>query len=133
MTEKYSELDKDRVQDSQPGNVLTTNTGVRIQHTDDSLKAGERGPTLLEDFHLREKLLILIMKEFLNESFMLVVLVCEYQKCLNINKIRDLKLLFLLHSSFQMEEKNGGKTKIISLLYPQLKKTQKIQFYYQFI
>src|SRR5574344_1904348 len=34
---------------------LTTNQGVRVSHTDDSLKAGERGPTLLEDFHFREK------------------------------------------------------------------------------
>ena len=35
---------------------MTSDTGVRIQHTDDSLKAGVRGPTLLEDFHLREKI-----------------------------------------------------------------------------
>ncbi len=35
---------------------LTTNQGVRVSHTDDSLKAGERGPTLMEDFHFREKL-----------------------------------------------------------------------------
>jgi catalase len=35
---------------------LTTNHGVRVNHTDDSLKAGERGPTLMEDFHFREKL-----------------------------------------------------------------------------
>jgi hypothetical protein len=38
------------------GEYLTTSTGVRIQHTDDSLKAGPRGPTLMEDFHLREKM-----------------------------------------------------------------------------
>jgi catalase len=38
------------------GEYLTTNQGVRIPHTDDSLKAGERGPTLMEDFHLREKI-----------------------------------------------------------------------------
>jgi catalase len=36
---------------------LTTNQGVLISHTDDSLKAGPRGPTLLEDFHLREKMM----------------------------------------------------------------------------
>ncbi|GAB3498001.1 catalase [Nocardiopsis coralliicola] len=35
---------------------LTTDTGVPVDHTDDSLQAGERGPTLLEDFHFREKL-----------------------------------------------------------------------------
>jgi catalase len=35
---------------------MTTDHGVLVEHTDDSLKAGPRGPTLLEDFHLREKL-----------------------------------------------------------------------------
>jgi len=38
------------------GEKLTTNQGVRVSHTDDSLKAGERGPTLMEDFHFREKM-----------------------------------------------------------------------------
>jgi catalase len=38
------------------GEYLTTSTGLRINHTDDSLKAGPRGPTLMEDFHFREKL-----------------------------------------------------------------------------
>lgn len=36
---------------------LTTAHGVRVHHTDDSLKAGERGPTLMEDFHFREKMM----------------------------------------------------------------------------
>src|SRR5438105_1153787 len=36
--------------------LLSTNQGVLIPHTDDSLKAGERGPTLMEDFHFREKI-----------------------------------------------------------------------------
>ncbi|KJS21485.1 MAG: hydroperoxidase [Clostridiaceae bacterium BRH_c20a] len=35
---------------------LTTNHGLQISNTDDSLKAGSRGPTLMEDFHFREKL-----------------------------------------------------------------------------
>ncbi len=39
------------------GTVLTTDQGIPIPHTDDSLKAGTRGPTLLEDFHLREKIM----------------------------------------------------------------------------
>jgi catalase len=38
------------------GEYLTTNQGVRINHTDDSLTAGARGPTLMEDFHFREKM-----------------------------------------------------------------------------
>ncbi|MGE2814437.1 catalase [Mycobacterium heidelbergense] len=35
---------------------LTTQQGVRVDDTDDSLTVGERGPTLLEDFHAREKI-----------------------------------------------------------------------------
>lgn len=38
------------------GQVMTTNQGVRIAEDDNSLKAGERGPTLMEDFHFREKM-----------------------------------------------------------------------------
>jgi catalase len=34
---------------------LTTNHGARVSDNQNSLKAGERGPTLLEDFVLREK------------------------------------------------------------------------------
>jgi len=41
---------------SQAGGFLTTSTGTRIDDTDHSLKAGRRGPTLLEDQHLREKI-----------------------------------------------------------------------------
>src|SRR5690606_32339218 len=40
---------------SQQGAFLTTSTGTRLRDTDHSLKAGARGPTLLEDHHLREK------------------------------------------------------------------------------
>ena len=36
--------------------VLTTNHGVPISNNQNSLKAGARGPTLLEDFILREKI-----------------------------------------------------------------------------
>ncbi len=35
---------------------LTTNHGVRISDNQNSIRAGERGPTLLEDFVLREKI-----------------------------------------------------------------------------
>lgn len=38
------------------GQYMTTDQGLRINHTDDSLKAGQRGPTLMEDFHFREKM-----------------------------------------------------------------------------
>ena len=36
------------------GEQLTTNFGVPISDNQNSLKAGARGPTLLEDFVLRE-------------------------------------------------------------------------------
>jgi len=38
------------------GEAITTNTGVRINDDHNSLLAGERGPTLMEDFHFREKM-----------------------------------------------------------------------------
>ena len=38
------------------GEALTTNTGVRIADNQNSLRAGERGPTLMEDFIMREKI-----------------------------------------------------------------------------
>ncbi|WP_374969569.1 catalase [Terrabacter sp. BE26] len=41
---------------AQSGAYLTTSLGVRLRDTDHSLKAGERGPTLLQDHHLREKI-----------------------------------------------------------------------------
>ncbi|UTP40815.1 catalase [Phenylobacterium sp. LH3H17] len=39
------------------GAVLTTNQGIPISDNQNSLKAGARGPTLLEDFVLREKIM----------------------------------------------------------------------------
>ncbi|MGE0058490.1 MAG: catalase [Dehalococcoidia bacterium] len=48
-------LDEARVDANAPG-TLTSDQGVQITHTDDSIKVGERGPTLLEDFHFREKI-----------------------------------------------------------------------------
>ncbi|WP_147802566.1 catalase [Alkalicoccus halolimnae] len=38
------------------GQKLTTNQGLKVSEDEFSLKAGERGPTLLEDFHFREKM-----------------------------------------------------------------------------
>jgi len=40
----------------QAGALLTTAGGVPLRDTDHSLKAGRRGPTLLQDHHLREKI-----------------------------------------------------------------------------
>ncbi len=41
----------------QQGDVLTTAQGVWLSETNNSLRAGARGPALLEDFHLREKIM----------------------------------------------------------------------------
>jgi catalase len=41
---------------SNNGEALTTNQGVRIGDNQNSLKLGQRGPSLLEDFILREKI-----------------------------------------------------------------------------
>ncbi|WP_129656973.1 catalase [Rothia halotolerans] len=40
----------------QQGSRLTTSQGARLRDTDHSLKAGPRGPVLLQDHHLREKI-----------------------------------------------------------------------------
>ena len=46
----------DRVRVNSAGQTLTTNQGVAVSDNQNSLKAGLRGPTLLEDFILREKI-----------------------------------------------------------------------------
>ncbi len=51
---KLNDIGRDRV--GHDDKHLTTDQGVRVDHTDDSLSAGDRGPTLIEDFHFREKL-----------------------------------------------------------------------------
>ncbi len=51
---KAADLSKNT--ESGQGEFMTTNHGVRINDDQNSLKAGDRGPTLLEDFILREKI-----------------------------------------------------------------------------
>ncbi|SFE98124.1 catalase [Nitrosomonas sp. Nm166] len=46
----------DQVRVDSGGRALTTNQGVAVADNQNSLKAGLRGPTLLEDFILREKI-----------------------------------------------------------------------------
>jgi hypothetical protein len=43
--------------DSQTGIYLTTAQGVRLRESDHSLRVGSRGPTVLNDHHLREKVM----------------------------------------------------------------------------
>ncbi|MGW4294358.1 catalase [Micromonospora chersina] len=45
-----------KVAKGQQGAFLTTANGARLRDTDHSLKAGPRGPVLLQDHHLREKI-----------------------------------------------------------------------------
>lgn len=52
--EKLQQLDLDRV--NQADKPLTTNQGLKLSEDEFSLKAGDRGPTLMEDFHFREKI-----------------------------------------------------------------------------
>ncbi|MDQ0221005.1 catalase [Peribacillus cavernae] len=51
---KNEQLEQFRVDDE--GQKLTTNQGLKVSEDEFSLKAGERGPTLMEDFHFREKM-----------------------------------------------------------------------------
>ncbi|WSR60111.1 catalase [Micromonospora ureilytica] len=44
------------IANGQQGAYLTTANGARLRDTDHSLKAGPRGPVLLQDHHLREKI-----------------------------------------------------------------------------
>ncbi len=49
--------DADLMRDThEPLDRMTTNQGLRLVDDQNSLKAGVRGPTLLEDFHFREKI-----------------------------------------------------------------------------
>ncbi len=47
----------DQARVAQSGAYLTTAQGTRLPDTDHSLKAGARGPVLLQDHHLREKIM----------------------------------------------------------------------------
>ncbi|MFJ7922156.1 catalase [Lysinibacillus fusiformis] len=54
INQKQQQLEAFRVSDkNQP---LTTNQGLKISEDEHSFQAGDRGPTLLEDFHFREKM-----------------------------------------------------------------------------
>ena len=54
LNRKEQQLDAFKVDND--GKKMTTNQGVKISNDEDSLKAGLRGPTLMEDFHFREKI-----------------------------------------------------------------------------
>ncbi|MBM7601685.1 catalase [Virgibacillus halotolerans] len=51
---KDEQLNQFRVDDKDK--KMTTNQGLKVSEDEFSLKAGERGPTLMEDFNFREKI-----------------------------------------------------------------------------
>ncbi|MCM3390159.1 catalase [Ureibacillus chungkukjangi] len=54
VNKKQQQLDQFKSDDSnQP---LTTNQGLKVSEDEHSLKVGSRGPTIMEDFHFREKM-----------------------------------------------------------------------------
>ena len=53
--EKIASMEQHRARTADDS-ILTTNQGLQISDNQNSLKAGERGPTLLEDFIMREKI-----------------------------------------------------------------------------
>lgn len=58
---KDEQLEQFRV--TNMGNPLTTNQSVKISNDEQNLKAGERGPTLHEDFHYFEKITHFVREE----------------------------------------------------------------------
>ena len=56
MDEHSKDQDLQRAREAPDGQPLTTDQGIRVATNQHSLKVGERGPTLLEDFLLREKI-----------------------------------------------------------------------------
>ncbi|OWA51078.1 Catalase HPII [Hypsibius exemplaris] len=55
INEKVASMESFRAR-TEDGDILTTNQGLKISDDSNSLKAGVRGSTLLEDFILREKI-----------------------------------------------------------------------------
>ncbi|WP_181347953.1 catalase [Thalassobacillus sp. CUG 92003] len=53
QNKKEEQLEKHSTKDE---GKMTTNQGQKVSEDEFSLKAGERGPTLMEDFHFREKM-----------------------------------------------------------------------------
>jgi catalase len=57
LSNETAKTDQLKKETRELGEFLTTNQGVRINDNQNTLRAGERGPALLEDFHLREKIM----------------------------------------------------------------------------
>ena len=53
--DKIKDLEKNKVDNKDK--AFTTNKGLKMAEDEFTLKAGRRGPSLLEDFHFREKIM----------------------------------------------------------------------------
>ncbi|WP_175639435.1 catalase [Metabacillus schmidteae] len=53
QNKKSEQLDKYRIKNA--GKSITTNEGLKVANNDRTLKAGERGPVLMQDFHFFQK------------------------------------------------------------------------------
>ena len=56
MINKKNEQLKSYISDNEGKHALTTNQELKVSEDEFSLKTGLRGPTLMEDFHFREKM-----------------------------------------------------------------------------
>ncbi|MER2140991.1 MAG: catalase, partial [Priestia megaterium] len=56
VNEKSKQEQLEQFKTDDRNQALTTNQGLKLSEDEFSLKAGERGPTLMEDFHFREKM-----------------------------------------------------------------------------
>lgn len=52
---KQEQLDEYRHQNTGPGKKMTDENGKKISNDEQTLRAGRRGPTLLQDFHFYKK------------------------------------------------------------------------------
>ena len=56
MSELSKDQDRERSRENPSGQTLTNNQGLRVSDDQQTPRAGARGPELLEDFILREKI-----------------------------------------------------------------------------
>lgn len=56
VNENLKDQQLEQFRSGHDGEAMTTNQGLRVSEDEHSLKAGVRGPTLMEDFHFREKM-----------------------------------------------------------------------------
>lgn len=55
LNKKQEQLDKFKRQNTGPGKKMTRDSGVKVSNDSESLRAGRRGPLLLQDFHFYQK------------------------------------------------------------------------------